>query len=617
MSATASIACIACVKAFAAAVLSGEAEQGMNALVLAGDASGGLIALLPSILKDSPDKAAKRFLKRVSKDVEAACKASRVNDTGAILKNLDEFGPGIITHNAPDLIARIIISNGGDWRGATALVLGNIPDGAAFDPFREKSAGIERAALKAVLDSLHQLLFAAKSASDELRAAVDAETLKGVQKIRAEMATAKGMEAMEARLLAALSASPSDNADDAEDLRRKLQESTAEVEALQNTIASLLEQAQTDDGAADAVEDVLEGDADALTEYYSGRIAARAQAEAEQAAQNRAKDAKDYVALGNLAFLYNTQTALENYRKATQCDPQSADGWNRLGHILDRLGEIDEALDAYGKVLSISEEAGDRQGMAVAHGNLGNLYRTRGDLGAAEEAYLKGLALNEELGYKEGMARDYGNLGNLYRTRGDLDAAEEAYHKGLAIDEELGRKEGIAIKHGNLGTLYQTRGDLEAAEEAYRKSLVLNEELGRKEGMAIQYGNLGNLYSTRGDLAAAEESYLKSFALNEELGRKEGMARDYGNLGILYETRGDLGAAEEAYLKSLALNEELGRKEGMASDYGNLGALFEKRGQIAEAREAWTKSLALFQQIGMPHRVELIESWLADLPKDD
>ncbi|MEL6503242.1 MAG: tetratricopeptide repeat protein [Pseudomonadota bacterium] len=400
MSVTASIACIACVKAFAAAVLSGEADQGLAALEKAGEASGGFISLLPSILKDSPDKAAKRFLKRVAQDVEAACTASRVNDTGAILKNLEEFGPRIIAHNAPDLIARITVSNGGDWHGATALVLGNIPNGARFDAFREKSAGIERAALKAVLDSLHQLLFSAKSASEELRAAVAVKTLTGVQNIQAEMATAEGMEAMKAEILAALAAPKSDNKEEAEDLRRKLQESTAEVEALQNTIATLLEQAQTDDSAADAVEGVLEGDADALTAYYAGRIAARAQAEANQAAENRVKDAQDYVALGNLAHFHDTQTALENYRKATQCDPQSWDAWNQLGRIFSRLGHIDGAFDAYGKVLSISEGVGDRQGMAVAHGNLGTLYETRGDLDAAEEAYLKGLALNKELGRK-------------------------------------------------------------------------------------------------------------------------------------------------------------------------------------------------------------------------
>ncbi|MEL6783243.1 MAG: hypothetical protein AAFO61_02320, partial [Pseudomonadota bacterium] len=76
-------------------------------------------------------------------------------------------------------------------------------------------------------------------------------------------------------------------------------------------------------------------------------------------------------------------------------------------------------------------------------------------------------------------------------------------------------------------------------------------------------------------------------------------------------------AAEEAYLEGLGIDEELGRKEGMASKYGNLGALFEERGQIAEARVAWNKSLTLYHQIGIAHMVELIESWLADLPKDD
>jgi protein O-GlcNAc transferase len=205
--------------------------------------------------------------------------------------------------------------------------------------------------------------------------------------------------------------------------------------------------------------------------------------------------AEAYRNLGALAFLDNTQEALQAYRRATQLDPGNADGWNNLGHLLLRVGELDEAMAAYNTVLALGERHGDKVEIAAAYGNLGLVYKTRGELDKAIEFQQKALKLNEALGRKEGMADDYVNLGNVHLTRGELDKAVEFYQKALKLMEELGSKEGMAILYGNLGIVYEQRGDLDKAIEFHQKALKLNESLGRKQGMANAYGNLGNVYS--------------------------------------------------------------------------------------------------------------------------
>jgi tetratricopeptide (TPR) repeat protein len=222
--------------------------------------------------------------------------------------------------------------------------------------------------------------------------------------------------------------------------------------------------------------------------------------------------------IGALAFLHDTEKALAAYHEAVDLDSDNADGWNRLGHLLYRTGDIDDAEQAFMRVLALGNRVENQELIAIATGNLGLLYSTRGDLDRAEEMYKKSLAIEEALGRKEGMASDYGNLGNLYLTRGDLDRAEEMYGKSLALNEALGSKEGMANQYGNLGNLYSTRGELDRAEEMYKQSLTLNEALRRKEGMALNYSNLGVLYKTRGDLDHAEELYEKSLALFREVG---------------------------------------------------------------------------------------------------
>ena len=316
--------------------------------------------------------------------------------------------------------------------------------------------------------------------------------------------------------------------------------------------------------------------------------------------------------IGKLAFNNDTEKALKAYRRATQLDPDNADGWNRLAALLFRIGELDEAIGAFQIVLRLGQKHQDQEEMAWAYGNLGILYKTRGDLDKTIDYFNKTLEIHENLGHKEGMANQYGNLGNVYATRGDLDKAVDYYNKALKIEESLGRKEGMAAGYGNLGTVYQTRGDLDKAVEYYNKALQIDESLGLKEGMASDYGNLGNVYLTRGDLDKAVEYYNKALKINESLGRKEGMANQYGNLGIVYLTRGDLDKAVEYYNKALKINEDLGRKEGIAIQYQNLGIVYQMRGDLDKARIYWEKSLSLYQAIGSPE-AKRIQSFLDEL----
>ena len=239
---------------------------------------------------------------------------------------------------------------------------------------------------------------------------------------------------------------------------------------------------------------------------------------AEKAEQQAKQGAEALRNLGALAFLDNTQEALQAYRRATQLDPDNADGWNQLGSLLLRVGDLTDAIAAYNTVLVLGEKHGDKQEIAVAYGNLGIVYQTRGDLDKAIEFYQKALTLNEDLGSKENMAANYGNLGNVYQTRGDLNKAVEFHQKALQLHEELGRKEGMAVNYGNLGLVYNTRGDQDKAIEFHQKALQLNEELGHKEGMASDYGNLGIVYKLQGNKTEAKRYYLMSIELFKQLG---------------------------------------------------------------------------------------------------
>lgn len=63
---------------------------------------------------------------------------------------------------------------------------------------------------------------------------------------------------------------------------------------------------------------------------------------AERKEEDIQEAAAAYRHLGALAFLNDTQKALAVYRRATALDPDNAVGWSQLGHLLRRVGELDE-----------------------------------------------------------------------------------------------------------------------------------------------------------------------------------------------------------------------------------------------------------------------------------
>ena len=255
------------------------------------------------------------------------------------------------------------------------------------------------------------------------------------------------------------------------DLRE--QEKDDQIKALTESITALAQQKDQPDalpGIEEALQQLAEGNtqkAEAIFQETTKRKEADIQ---EAAAAHRH--------LGALAFLHNTPKALNAYRRATQLDPDNGQGWNQLGHLLRRTGQLKDAEAAYQRVLALGEKRNNQGWIAAAYTNLGNIYYTRGELEQTEAMYQKSLAIEKALGHQEGMASAYTNLGNVYHTRGELEQAEAMYQKSLALNEALGRKEGMAIAYGNLGNVYRIRGELEQAEAIYQKSLGLFQEIG-------------------------------------------------------------------------------------------------------------------------------------------
>jgi tetratricopeptide (TPR) repeat protein len=172
----------------------------------------------------------------------------------------------------------------------------------------------------------------------------------------------------------------------------------------------------------------------------------------------------------------------------------------QAGRQMD-AGQPEQAWQTYQHALAYLQDQPEtewtRGSISVISHQLGMTAQERGRLDEAEDWYRKALTISEELGNRPGMASTYHQLGITAQARGQLDDAEDWYRKVLTIEEELGNRPGMASTYHQLGMTAQDRGRLDDAEDWYRKVLTIEEELGNGPGMAMTYGQLGLLAEAR------------------------------------------------------------------------------------------------------------------------
>jgi len=265
--------------------------------------------------------------------------------------------------------------------------------------------------------------------------------------------------------------------------------------------------------------------------------------------------------IGVISFLHDTQKALYAFRESVELDPNTADGWIGLGQLQRRMGNLDEAEFAFGKVLDLGNNNDDDELRANALSNIGTVLGIRGDLDMAEDKLMAALQLNQKLGDQENMAKNYFDIGNVHLSRGNWPGVAEMYRKLLSLNANMEDKEFMAMLYGNIGVALKNMGDRNGAEEMHRKSLVLSEKVGYKVGVVNAYVSLADIFQIRGDLSKAEELLRKSLKISEELGYKEGMASIYANLGVISAAQNDLKEACRLWKKSRDMFSDMGARK--------------------------------------------------------
>jgi signal transduction histidine kinase/Tfp pilus assembly protein PilF len=192
-------------------------------------------------------------------------------------------------------------------------------------------------------------------------------------------------------------------------------------------------------------------------------------------------------------------------------------------------------------------------GISASANTLGLVYMELGNDGKALEYFLLALRLSEESGDKCGMAKGYNNVGLILSNQGMHEKALDYYLKSLKADEELGNQKGIAQSCNNIGLLYSNARDFPNALNYSMRSLKIYTQLNDKPGLARIYNNIGIIYRDRKDYAGALEHYSKSLAIEEELGNLYGIAQSSYNIAVIHQITGNITESNKLIDQVLSL----------------------------------------------------------------
>ncbi|MCX6843887.1 MAG: tetratricopeptide repeat protein [candidate division WOR-3 bacterium] len=246
---------------------------------------------------------------------------------------------------------------------------------------------------------------------------------------------------------------------------------------------------------------------------------------------------------------------------------------------------------------------------------VGNLHEGLGEWDAALQEHEQALAAYLTLGDKQGEALALGNIGLVWYDKGEWDKALEFFEKGMKIQGEIGDRQGVALKLGNIGLVWQAKGEWDNALEFHGRALKLAEEPDDRRVQAINLGNIGNVLQDKGEWDKALEFHEKALGLDRELGNKQGEATALGNIGVVWMDKGEWDRALEYHKEALKLHRELGDKEGEARQLGNIGNIHTHKGEWDKAVGLHVRARALFAQLGAPHERGTAEGDLADCLK--
>ena len=188
--------------------------------------------------------------------------------------------------------------------------------------------------------------------------------------------------------------------------------------------------------------------------------------------------------------------AINAFKKVIEINPDYPDAYNNMGNALKDQGKFNEAIASFNKALSLKPD------YAEAYNNLGNALQKQGKLEEAIAYFDKALSL------KPNYVDTYNNMGNALKDQEKLKEAIASFNKALSL------KPDYAEAHRNLSSLIKYKpGDKQVV---LANELIQRSDLNDNDRCQLHY-TLAKMNEDLGNLAEAYENFVVGGKLRKKM----------------------------------------------------------------------------------------------------
>jgi len=215
---------------------------------------------------------------------------------------------------------------------------------------------------------------------------------------------------------------------------------------------------------------------------------------------------------------------------------------NFLGIIQMEIGDYGKAINSLNRSLEISEEIGDRLGVARAELNIGEGYRETGSWERAKEFFNSTIERSIALrGYMGSRFRTdcYINLGDIYMLENRTDEAKGYYERALEEATDIGETQIIVRIYLGLAKMCIEQKSFYEALDHLDKAHIASSRTGSKRYKAETYALRGRVNEEQRRYREALQSYGLAIFLFREINNKYGIAHMEEAVGTIYAKIGN------------------------------------------------------------------------------
>jgi len=227
---------------------------------------------------------------------------------------------------------------------------------------------------------------------------------------------------------------------------------------------------------------------------------------------------------------------------------------NNIGLAHAALGNVKIAMASYKKASEIYQDHGSAADRIDIYFNIAGTYTRLKQYDIAIEMLRKVISERKKIKDRDGVAMAYGDLGNAYKAANNYVQAKFYYEKSLRYYEASRQNYFIASQSHNVSEVYGLMGNLEPAQYYAKRAIEL--------GAATQnrYAHVGGLYSLanvqfqNGDFVSADKNITLALSFSTKFDMPERIRECLGLQALIEAAQSNISEAINAYQRYIELN---------------------------------------------------------------